>query len=191
MPSPDPKLEIPQWPLEQLAYWTRYNRDPKPECFVYVLQARGDSPVKVGKANDVLNRIASLQTGNPRTIELVGLIVGSEELERAWHYELRKSRLVGEWFDGPEIPAFVEKVNEIAHAMLSAYQTTKLIPDWNDFVSLKERKRRRKPKAAPVKTSFVAPQPLSAEEVQRNLWRREKERFHRVKMPDDFDYPKP
>jgi hypothetical protein len=173
------KLQVPQSPGEQLTYWTKWKRDPAPACFVYVVRAVGDPPIKVGIAKNVRHRIASLQTGNPRPIELLALLVGDEALEKFWHYQLRDHRMTGEWFDGPAVPAFIEFAQQMALDMLAAYQTTKLLPDYKDYVAWEKRrtKQRRKPPVAPVKTSFVTPQPLSAEEeVQASLQRREMER---------------
>lgn len=55
--------------------------------------------LKIGYTdNDVSRRIASLQSGNARKLELVGTIEGSKEAEHVLHCVFREFRVSGEWF---------------------------------------------------------------------------------------------
>ena len=58
--------------------------------------------VKIGKTNNVKNRIRTLQTGNPYKLRIIGTISCQDEktmseLEKRLHNELKDKRLVGEW----------------------------------------------------------------------------------------------
>ncbi len=60
--------------------------------------------VKIGKTNNVKNRIRTLQTGNPYKLRIIGTISCQDEktmseLEKRLHNELKDKRLVGEWFN--------------------------------------------------------------------------------------------
>lgn len=72
--------------------------------WIYVLQEAGDKagPVKVGFANDVLKRIAQLQTGNHRPLHIVKMFHGDSKLEAALHRSFRHEKLAGEWFEYSE-----------------------------------------------------------------------------------------
>jgi len=121
---------------DHLEFWTGPERQPQPESFVYVIQAQGDSPIKVGWAADVPKRIAELQTGNPRTLRLLHLLVGEQRLEHNLHRRLgRPSRLIGEWFDGEEVEPFLAFVADLAQRMLEAYEASAEIPRWWNFLA--------------------------------------------------------
>ncbi len=69
---------------------------------IYFLKvAEFNSPVKIGFVNEsrsVLERIKSLQPGNPYTLELIMLMPGSMEVEKQIHRKYEGLRLCGEWF---------------------------------------------------------------------------------------------
>lgn len=61
---------------------------------------------KIGKSNDVLGRLASLQTGNPKLLNVYGTVrCESEEhaliLEKDLHTKCSNSKIKGEWFNLP------------------------------------------------------------------------------------------
>ena len=74
------------------------------DSFVYIVQQDGgDNCVKIGKANNVNERIKSLQTGSPYKLNLLAKIPAKDDkhalyLERSFHERLRKFKLNGEWF---------------------------------------------------------------------------------------------
>jgi len=59
--------------------------------------------VKVGIADDVLNRLSMLQVGSPFTLVLLRdfEVKNAVKMERIWHHHLWRYRVRGEWFDLP------------------------------------------------------------------------------------------
>lgn len=138
----------------QLTAWLA--SDPIPTQFVYVIKAQGDSPIKVGKAENVMTRLAQLQTGNPRKLDLLHVLVGYSELEWQLHRRLRRCRVQGEWFDGEPITRFLEFVEDLSSRMSASYADTGIIPHWRDFGNWETPRKRE---GAPVTTRFVPPAP--------------------------------
>lgn len=68
----------------------------EPGEFVY-FAAAGDR-VKIGKANDVTKRLATLQTGCPFKIKLLRVERGGIAMEREYHRQFASLRETGEWF---------------------------------------------------------------------------------------------
>jgi Meiotically Up-regulated Gene 113 (MUG113) protein len=119
---------------EHLAFWTDAEQVPEPPTsFVYVVRADGDDPIKVGRAVDVRKRIAGLQTGNPRPLRLLHVLPGGAQLEWQLHYRLRNCRLVGEWFGGEEIPAFLEFVNGLAEYLIAGQRESGTLLNFRCF----------------------------------------------------------
>lgn len=57
--------------------------------------------VKIGRAYDPSARLLRLQTGNPRDLVLLAVLVGDSLLESDLHRRFRDAALIsGEWFDG-------------------------------------------------------------------------------------------
>ena len=134
-----PAFVIPEPGGPQLNYWTFKSTA---RSFAYVIQAEGDPPIKIGVANDVVKRIATLQTGNPRRIRLLHALVG----DRRFEYELHRlfserygHRLVGEWFTGPGTTGFLDMVEDLAREMLLRHKNGVSLPDFRDFSPFKER----------------------------------------------------
>ena len=70
-------------------------------AFVYVI-GDPEGPQKVGVANDVTKRLASLQTGNPRPLACASFFEiqnDAGEVERYAHWLLRDQKVRGEWFN--------------------------------------------------------------------------------------------
>lgn len=138
---------MPETLVDHLEYW-RYQW-PKPQSFVYVIKADGDSPIKVGKSDDHAKRLDSLQTGNPRRLRLLHVLVGGLDLEWQLHQMLKDHRMVGEWFDGPKVPEFLVFVADLADRMLQWHEENgkETLPDYRDFGDWEkppgERRRRR------------------------------------------------
>lgn len=53
-------------------------------CFVYVI-AEADGPLKIGKANDPISRLRTMQTGNPRRLRIEHVLIGDIALEKLLH----------------------------------------------------------------------------------------------------------
>lgn len=64
---------------------------------VYFVSA-DDRRVKIGVARDVQSRVASLQTGCPDPLVVLGTFPGGALLERAIHAALKTEWIRGEWF---------------------------------------------------------------------------------------------
>jgi Meiotically Up-regulated Gene 113 (MUG113) protein len=70
----------------------------KPPAHLYFMQAGHGGPIKIGAASDVAQRMATMQTGSPEQLYLVGYIEGGGPQERELHKRFAHLRLHGEWF---------------------------------------------------------------------------------------------
>lgn len=157
-------LDIWRWKLDEPGY-------------VYVIRAAFDTAIKVGFARNVPTRIAELQTGNPRPLNLLYVLPGDRRLERGLHLCLQGVRRVGEWFDGPKVDPFLEAVRQLADRMVEACDQTRQVPDVYELAKdllpalvrpdppLQPKPKKR----APVEVSQVEPTSISMEEKQRRL----------------------
>lgn len=68
------------------------------DTWVYFIQAKTGGPVKIGWAVNVDERLATLQTGNPATLHVLGVCAGDVALEAEIHRRLAEHRIRGEWF---------------------------------------------------------------------------------------------
>ena len=99
-----------------------------PRTFVYFARehqpdARG--PIKIGFSTSPARRLATLQTGNPRRVDIVEVIYGDFELEATLHRIWRRAGATwtgggGEWFDGAWGAAILAQGEEIAARQLQA-----------------------------------------------------------------------
>lgn len=65
--------------------------------------------IKIGRTNDVNNRLRHMRTHCPGTVELLGWWPGMGWNERVWHYAFRWSHTNGEWHkDTPELRRAIE-----------------------------------------------------------------------------------
>lgn len=69
-----------------------------PDAWIYFVGQQPDGPVKVGYSKNPFDRMASLQTGNPRPLALIWVVEGDLGTERMIHEALAEHRLGGEWF---------------------------------------------------------------------------------------------
>lgn len=67
--------------------------------WVYVIGPKDSSIVKIGKATDVPDRLASIQTGNPEPLVIRWGCIGGRPLEADLHRTFKRLRKAGEWFD--------------------------------------------------------------------------------------------
>ncbi len=75
---------------------------------VYFLQALDGGPIKIGVSNNPEGRLASLQTGSPVKLRILGTAAGDQRREARLHRKLAAHRLHGEWFaDAPEVMAAI------------------------------------------------------------------------------------
>lgn len=64
---------------------------------VYFISSE-NGPIKIGKAKNVMSRLSALQTSNPETLSILGILFGKEGIERRIHEQFSDLRLKGEWF---------------------------------------------------------------------------------------------
>lgn len=91
-----------------------------PNAWVYVIGPRESSVVKIGKATDLLDRLAAIQTGNPEHLVIRWAVAGGRSLETDLHETFKLLRLVGEWFDFGELDP-VEQVHAAVKRLRSGY----------------------------------------------------------------------
>jgi Meiotically up-regulated gene 113 len=65
---------------------------------IYVILNRTEKALKIGKADCIATRLATLQTASATPLELVGYVDGDEFRERQIHRALHADRTNGEWF---------------------------------------------------------------------------------------------
>ena len=65
---------------------------------IYFVRAGENGPIKIGHANDVASRIATMQSGNHETLILVREIEGDTRTERALHKRFVDYHIAREWF---------------------------------------------------------------------------------------------
>src|ERR1035437_9781756 len=73
-------------------------KQPKPEQWVYFIQAGSEGPIKIGIADSPALRLRELQTGNHLPLTLLKAVPGGKDLETELHRELAAYRLCREWF---------------------------------------------------------------------------------------------
>lgn len=71
--------------------------------FVYLIRESGSNFYKIGRTNNLSQRLSTLQTGNPRQLILVDIIhcltkQQSVKIEKAIHKSLEELHIKGEWF---------------------------------------------------------------------------------------------
>jgi hypothetical protein len=74
--------------------------------FIYFIGAEGkrNTLIKIGKANDPLNRLMELQTGSPIRLRIIGSVKcrnsdHARQVEKLAHNLFWKQRRHGEWFN--------------------------------------------------------------------------------------------
>lgn len=81
--------------------------------FAYVIGHDGSNVVKIGKADDVLERLASIQRMSPVALRVLAQFDGGYTLETALHRRFKHLRTHGEWFDFGDL----DPVAEVTHAI--------------------------------------------------------------------------
>jgi hypothetical protein len=75
---------------------------PKPEQRVYFIGGK-EGPVKIGVSLNPGQRLENLQTASPEPLDLLAVVPGGLQLERAYHEAFAHLRIRGEWFRRDEI----------------------------------------------------------------------------------------
>lgn len=64
--------------------------------------------IKIGCSHSPLERLDTLQTGNPQSLHLLGSIPGGLDLEATWHRKFSHLLIHGEWFhEDPELSSAI------------------------------------------------------------------------------------
>jgi len=72
--------------------------------FIYIVkQVNDDGFIKIGKANNVERRVASLQVGSPYKLKIIKIIKANTSshallIEKALHRKFKKHKVRGEWY---------------------------------------------------------------------------------------------
>lgn len=65
---------------------------------VYFIKNETTGAIKIGRTKTMRKRLGDLQTASSEPLTLLGVVPGSNELERALHTEFRDHQIHGEWF---------------------------------------------------------------------------------------------
>jgi hypothetical protein len=66
--------------------------------YIYFVYAPRAQRIKIGITKDVPKRIRQLQTGSSEPLEVIVVVRGSRDHEKAWHICFASLRQHGEWF---------------------------------------------------------------------------------------------
>ena len=86
----------------------RPNRPTTCPALCYVIQADDNGPVKVGYAQNVAARLATLQMGNPAPLRVRYTFTDGIQAEAVLHDLLSPYALSGEWFTPAALPTVAE-----------------------------------------------------------------------------------
>jgi hypothetical protein len=76
--------------------------------------------------------------------------------------------MIGEWFDGPAVEPFLALAEDLAQRMLKAYEATKEIPRWWDFLpDWRLHSGARTDPSSHLTIRHVEPSPISPDEQRR------------------------
>lgn len=161
---------------EQLDFWRTRLAAPS---FVYFIQDGRDGPVKIGYSSDPERRLAQLQTGNPRALELRHVIPGDRVLESDFHRRFEPARIRNEWFGHEYLPVILAFAGGLADRAMHAY-------DGSGIPRISGANIRTEPEVARIRRDiearwlrgFTGP-----EEIAKLLWLDEDEvAYHLVEM---------
>lgn len=116
--------------------------------FIYFVQAQNLKLIKIGHAKgSVASRLASLQTGSPDRLVLLGAMAGTRTDEQALHAEFKYAHSHGEWFRPvPDLIAlaarhrdFCDGVPRSGKVSLHVYLDRELIDALNNAAELSRR----------------------------------------------------
>jgi hypothetical protein len=108
--------------------WTLYHSREAmlggPVSKIYCIAEEGGRAWKIGLARSPVERLATLQIGNPRPLVLFAWAPAPTRLEGFVHRVLRRERIHGEWFYGPRTLA-------VASMIASAQEIGSEVARWN------------------------------------------------------------
>lgn len=81
---------------------------------IYFIKQIEDSIVKIGFTNNIKHRLATIQTNNPRKLEIILLLDGDHEYELFLHNKFAEDRSHNEWFFmSDNIKKFINEKKEL------------------------------------------------------------------------------
>lgn len=85
---------------------------------VYFVQEGEDGPVKIGfTSSHIARRIYTLQSGNPRSLRLIGRFPAVPMVETRLHGMFSRTRIRGEWFEpSQELLVLAETADRVREA---------------------------------------------------------------------------
>jgi len=93
---------------------------------VYIIHAPAISRVKIGYASNPRKRFSGLRTSSPVDLELLAVIPGDRDCERALHARFSVYRCDGDWFDAtPAIMGFAANFPSAGAGRIRASRSTK------------------------------------------------------------------
>lgn len=84
--------------------------------FIYLIHDPYSRALKIGRSDNPLHRLSSLQSAHPRSrLKLLSMFAAKPHVEQDLHKELEEFRLNGEWFEeaGEVIETFLEFSRDI------------------------------------------------------------------------------
>lgn len=123
-PKPATKAQVERatstW-FRHLTYWRKAGYT---EGYAYVIRAGEDGPVKIGKAMDPESRLSEHQTSAWLRLRLLHIMPGYGDTEAALHERVKDSRIMGEWFSGPEVEELLETLDEMNEVVIRHHRET-------------------------------------------------------------------
>ena len=107
--------------FRHLTYWREAGYT---DGFAYVIRAGEDGPVKIGKAMDPQSRLSEHQTSVWLRLRLLHIMPGYGDTEAALHEWVKDSRIMGEWFSGPEVEKLLEALGEMNEGVIRHHRET-------------------------------------------------------------------
>ena len=114
--------------------------------FVYFIRAGNRGAIKIGVAEDVDARVATLQVGNAFKLNVIAMIPcdcreQAQNMEQSIHRFFNRQRIRGEWFQGN---IDFRKMNKIIDVDTTKSATTKFDPNYIKPESTKKRRRAKR-----------------------------------------------
>ncbi len=83
---------------------------------VYFIATHDRRYVKIGTTRRLVSRLGQIQSSHPEPIHLLGIAVGSYDVERRWHEQWKHLRARGEWFTlTPGLQACIDEDDTVRH----------------------------------------------------------------------------
>jgi hypothetical protein len=89
-----------------------FARERKPQ-WIYFVGAGDGEPIKIGRANNIKQRLSMIQSGNPKRLRVLASFFSDDSIatEQAYHDRFAAHRLHGEWFaPHPDILAEIARL---------------------------------------------------------------------------------